>query len=59
VWTSLSAFILFYTALLVADVYLLVKYIRRGPIEPSEEGPGRTAVSGAPQPGAVMDSRRE
>lgn len=33
VWLSLAGFIVFYTALLVVDVYLLVKYIRLGPSE--------------------------
>ncbi|HSV28584.1 MAG TPA: cytochrome ubiquinol oxidase subunit I [Candidatus Omnitrophota bacterium] len=31
VWTSLSAFVVFYTALLVVDLYLMVKYARLGP----------------------------
>jgi cytochrome d ubiquinol oxidase subunit I len=30
---SLGAFILFYSALLVADVFLMVKYVRKGPVE--------------------------
>ena len=31
VWTSIAAFALFYSALLVIDLYLLVKYARKGP----------------------------
>jgi cytochrome bd ubiquinol oxidase subunit I len=31
VWTSLGVFVAFYSALLVADLYLLIKYIRKGP----------------------------
>ena len=31
VWISLSGFILFYTALAVVEIYLMVKYIRLGP----------------------------
>ena len=31
VWTSLAAFIVFYTVLLVVELYLMVKYIRLGP----------------------------
>ncbi len=31
VWTSLTAFVVFYSALLVIDLYLLVKYARKGP----------------------------
>jgi cytochrome d ubiquinol oxidase subunit I len=31
VWFSLGGFILFYTALLVVDLYLMFKYARRGP----------------------------
>jgi cytochrome d ubiquinol oxidase subunit I len=33
VWISLSGFILFYTALAIVEVYLMVKYIRLGPEE--------------------------
>ena len=33
VWTSLIGFVVFYSALLVVDVFLLVKYIRLGPVE--------------------------
>ena len=31
VWTSLAAFVLFYSSLLVVDLFLLVKYVRKGP----------------------------
>ncbi|MFY9287954.1 MAG: cytochrome ubiquinol oxidase subunit I [Alphaproteobacteria bacterium] len=31
VWTSLTAFVVFYTALLIVDVVLMLKYIRLGP----------------------------
>ena len=31
VWLSLSGFLVFYSALAVADVFLLVRMIRRGP----------------------------
>ncbi|MGE5547470.1 MAG: cytochrome ubiquinol oxidase subunit I [Solirubrobacterales bacterium] len=31
VWTSLAAFVVFYTALLVIDLFLMVKYARQGP----------------------------
>ncbi len=30
-WVSLSGFVFFYTALAIIEVYLMVKYIRRGP----------------------------
>ncbi len=32
-WLSLSGFIFFYTALAIVEVYLLVKYIRLGPVQ--------------------------
>ena len=32
VWTSLIGFVVFYSALLVIDVFLLLKYIRLGPV---------------------------
>jgi cytochrome d ubiquinol oxidase subunit I len=31
VWLSLAGFVVFYSALAVVDVYLLVRMIRRGP----------------------------
>ncbi|CCJ06738.1 cytochrome ubiquinol oxidase subunit I [Methylocystis sp. SC2] len=33
VWLSLSGFVLFYTALLIVDVFLMVKYAKLGPTE--------------------------
>ena len=33
VWLSLSGFVLFYTALLIVDVFLMVKYAKLGPAE--------------------------
>jgi cytochrome bd ubiquinol oxidase subunit I len=36
VWTSLTAFALFYTALLVVDLYLMIKVARRGPLAAPE-----------------------
>jgi cytochrome d ubiquinol oxidase subunit I len=33
VWISLSGFVLFYTVLLVVDLYLMIKYARLGPSE--------------------------
>jgi cytochrome d ubiquinol oxidase subunit I len=44
VWFSLGGFIVFYTALLVVEVYLLQKYIRMGP---SSLGTGRYQDEGA------------
>jgi cytochrome d ubiquinol oxidase subunit I len=41
---SLAGFVLFYTALLVADVFLMLKYARLGP---SSLGTGRYALEGA------------
>jgi len=38
---SLLGFALFYTALLVADLYLLVKYIRLGPDEIAPKSPAQ------------------
>ena len=31
VWMSLTGFVVFYTTLAVVDVFLMVKYVRRGP----------------------------
>jgi len=44
VWFSLGGFIVFYTALLVVEIYLLQKYIRMGP---SSLGTGRYQDEGA------------
>ena len=41
---SLSGFVLFYTALLVADLFLMFKYARLGP---SSLGTGRYRLEGA------------
>ena len=49
VWTSLTAFVVFYTALLVVDLYLMIKYARLGPAampEPPAAG-GRRASAQA------------
>ncbi len=43
---SLVGFAVFYSALLVADLYLLIKYIRLGP-ETLASAPGATAVIAA------------
>jgi cytochrome d ubiquinol oxidase subunit I len=46
VWLSLSGFVLFYTALLVVDLYLMVKYARLGPSETWHDGrPAREAAA--------------
>jgi cytochrome d ubiquinol oxidase subunit I len=44
-WSSLSGFVVFYTALAVVDAYLLTRTIRRGP-----DGLGYWPVAGAPSP---------
>jgi cytochrome bd ubiquinol oxidase subunit I len=36
---SLAGFVLFYTALAAVDVFLMVKYIRLGPVDPAPAGP--------------------
>ncbi len=50
VWFSLIGFIVFYTALLVVDVFLMVKYIRKGPEGTGFSGPPAEAKS---TPGTV------
>jgi cytochrome d ubiquinol oxidase subunit I len=50
VYASLAGFIAFYTALLVVEVYLLLKYIRLGP---SSLGTGRYEMEGAAAKGAA------
>jgi cytochrome d ubiquinol oxidase subunit I len=45
VLSSLIGFALFYSALLVADLYLLLKYIRLGPDEGLDSTPHLTAVA--------------
>ena len=53
VWISLSGFILFYTTLLVVELYLMVKYARIGPTE-TWEVPD-IAARQAPPGGLTMD----
>lgn len=40
VWGSLSAFIIFYSFLMVIELYLMIKYIKKGPLDHSENIPG-------------------
>ncbi len=47
---SLLGFALFYTALLVADLYLLIKYIRLGPDDTVEANPRRRLAMVEPRP---------
>ncbi len=53
VWFSLSGFILFYTALLVVDLFLIAKYVRLGPQE-TWEVPDLAARQ-APPGGVIVD----
>jgi cytochrome d ubiquinol oxidase subunit I len=53
VWISLASFVLFYTVLLVVDLYLMIKYARLGPSE-SWEVPDLAARQ-APPGGVVVD----
>ena len=53
VWLSLAGFALFYTALLIVDLYLMVKYARIGPTE-SWEVPD-IAARQAPPGGVIVD----
>jgi cytochrome bd ubiquinol oxidase subunit I len=48
VWLSLAAFIVFYSALAVVDVYLMVKYIRIGPYGRPAGRSALSAAAGAP-----------
>ncbi len=51
VYASLAAFVVFYTALFIIEMYLMLKYIRLGP---ASLGTGRYAGEpGAPDPSAV------
>jgi cytochrome d ubiquinol oxidase subunit I len=50
VYASLAGFIVFYTALLVVELYLMVKYIRLGP---SSLGTGRYELEAAHEKGAA------
>ena len=52
VYGSLAAFVLFYTALFVVEMYLMLKYIRRGP---ASLGTGRYfGEPGAPLPAGAL-----
>ncbi len=53
VWISLTGFVLFYTALLIVDLYLLIKYARIGPTE-TWEVPD-IAARQAPPGGVIVD----
>jgi cytochrome bd ubiquinol oxidase subunit I len=53
VWISLAGFVLFYTVLLVVDLYLMIKYARLGPTE-SWEVPD-VAARKVPPGGLVVD----
>lgn len=50
VWSSLTGFVLFYTALAVIDIWLMFKYVRRGPEGALESValPGRRTARGSP-----------
>ncbi len=56
VWISLIGFVVFYTALLVVDLYLLIKYVRIGPTESWEipDFAGRKVPPG----GVIVDRAR-
>ena len=52
VYASLAAFVVFYTALFIVEMYLMLKYIRLGP---ASLGTGRYAGEpGAPVPGGGL-----
>ncbi len=53
VWLSLVGFVVFYTALLVVDLYLMIKYARIGPTE-SWEVPDLAARQASPG-GVIVD----
>jgi cytochrome d ubiquinol oxidase subunit I len=53
VWTSLLGFVFFYTALLIVDLYLMIKYARVGPAE-TWEVPD-IAARMAPPGGMIVD----
>lgn len=46
---SLTGFVLLYSALLVVEMYLMIKFARKGPQEP-EQAPGHALVLGADAP---------
>jgi cytochrome bd ubiquinol oxidase subunit I len=54
VWISLSGFVVFYTTLLVVELYLMVKYARIGPTE-SWQIPD-IAARQAPPGGVIVDN---
>ena len=47
---SLMAFVLLYTALLVADVYLMVKYVKKGPVSVLGDRAASTQAKALPAP---------
>jgi cytochrome bd ubiquinol oxidase subunit I len=53
VWTSLVGFVLFYTTLLIVELYLMIKYVRIGPTE-TWEIPD-IAARQAPPGGVIVD----
>ena len=53
VWISLLGFVLFYTVLLVVDLYLMIKYARLGPSETWEVPDFATRQ--APPGGMIVD----
>jgi cytochrome bd ubiquinol oxidase subunit I len=53
VWLSLTGFVLFYTTLLIVDLYLMIKYARIGPTE-TWEVPD-IAARQAPPGGVIVD----
>jgi cytochrome d ubiquinol oxidase subunit I len=53
VWICLAGFVLFYTVLLVVDLYLMIKYARLGPAESWEVTD--TATRHAPPGGVIVD----
>ena len=46
---SLTGFVLLYTALLVVEMYLMLKFARKGPSDP-DDAPGHAVVIGADAP---------
>lgn len=49
VWFSLGGFVLFYSTLAIVDVFLMVKYVRRGPEDYLGQAPDRPRAATAPQ----------
>ena len=52
VWFSLGGFVLFYSALAIVDVFLMVKYVRRGPEDYLGQTPERPSATETQQ-GAI------